>query len=253
VLCIYLLTGSPDKLRLREVELWRRSWGPARPPPKKSSRKKGDLGADAPAGAKRVGFLPADLGVLVDAAGAGRPIGIFELVPRIAYLGVFGPSVTAGADLQAVVGKLAEPAPTFTARPLPIVDGARVANTGVIFNKDPPFTDAYLVEGLDAKAIKRWLNPLVREQLIDMPDVWLSVSGKAMALLLYGTADAEKLDDLVSAADVIFAEYGAEGGPSLLGHDEGLEPEPAPKAAVVTVKVPNKPGKGKPANKFKDA
>jgi hypothetical protein len=254
VACIYLLTGAPDKHRAREVELWRASWGPERVP---VPPKKGKKGASAPvqSGARRVPGLPADLARLAIGGGAGEPIGIFELVPRIAFLAVYGPSATAGSDVQMVLGKLASPAPPFTARPVPIVDGTRVPNTGILFTKDAPFSAAYLVEGTDARGIKKWLNPLVREQLLDMPELWLDVEGKALAVMVYGPADAEKLDDLVAAADVIFAEYGAEGGPSLLGDDSELRTEDtelSPEAPEVVAKA-KKASKSKAATKSKGA
>ena len=36
-----------------------------------------------------------------------------------------------------------------------------------------------------------------------------------MAYTLYGPADADRIKELAIAADVVFAEYGAGGGPSL--------------------------------------
>jgi len=211
---IYFLTGLPDNERLRELEIWRKSWGP--------------LQGKKPIGAKRVGSVPSDLLVLVDEVGGGPPLGVFELVPRDAYLGVFGPSAASGSEHQTIVARLADPGPTFTARPLPRIDGERVQNSGVQFRKDEAFTDAYLVEGVDARALKVWLSPPVREQLLDMPELWLRVRGRVMALTLYGRADAERLDDLVAAADVIFAEYGAIDA-SLLGPDVAPESGPPSK------------------------
>src|SRR6185503_3769483 len=104
VVCIYLLTGTLDKRRLREIELWRGSWGKGR------------------SGARRAGVLPADLTRLAVGAGAGVPLGIFELVPKTAYLAVYGPDATSGSDSQMILAKLAAGAPAFTVRPLPIVD-----------------------------------------------------------------------------------------------------------------------------------
>jgi hypothetical protein len=93
------------------------------------------------------------------------------------------------------------------------------------------------VDEAEERAIRKWLSPPLREALMDFPDAWLRVEGKTMALTLYGPADADKLGELVTAADVVFAEYGAEGGPSLFGDEEEEEEEaaaaapPAKKAA----------------------
>ncbi len=44
-----------------------------------------------------------------------------------------------------------------------------------------------------------------------------------MALTLYGLPDAARIDELLAAANIVFAEYGAGGGPSLLGDDDEEE------------------------------
>jgi hypothetical protein len=220
---VFLLTGTRDKRRDAEVEAWRRRMGPL---------------------AKKVSSIPSPFQRMVFAAGGGAPLAQFELVPKLAYLSAMGADAVNGSDHATVTAKLEDKAPTFTARPLPIIEGQRMANTGVLFKKDPDFSALFLVERsiegepekpaeavLD-KAIRGWLSPPVRAALLDFPDAWLRVSGKAMSVTLYGPADADKLHELLTAADVIFAEYGADGGPSLLG-DEGDEgpskdDEPAP-------------------------
>jgi hypothetical protein len=207
---IYLLTARADRRQLREVELWRGTWGPIR-------------GGKA-LGAKRVGALPAELAALAREVGAGKPLATFELVPTMAYLGVYAPSVASSTEHQTVVARLADAAPAFVARPLPLLDGERVANTGVIFHKDPEFSAAYLVEADDAKGVKIWLSPPVREQLCEAPDLWLRARGRVMAVTRYGRPDADRMDELLAAADVIFAEYGAVEA-SLLGDDLVFEPE----------------------------
>ena len=192
---------------------------------------------------KRVRSLPGPLMRMVDAAGGGEPLAYFELVPKIAYLALMGADALNGSDHHTVVCKLEDPAPTVTAHPLPILEGVRVDNTGVLFKKDPDMTELYLVdrvvegkpeapasEALD-KAIRKWLPPPVRAALKDLPDVWLRADGKAMSLTLYGPADAEKLNELLTTADVVFAEYGADGGPSLFGDDEEQEAAPPPPPA----------------------
>jgi hypothetical protein len=210
---IYLLTGQEDKRRLDELETWRTTLGPK--PVGKSSGK-----GKTPPGTKRVPSVPGPLSALVAEVGGGRPIGYFELVPRLAYLCVMSANAVEGSDFQTVVAKLAKAGPTFTARPLPIVDGTRVANEGIPFKKDEEFAEAFLVEGEDTKAVLRWLTRPLRDALREMPDVWLSVDGTAMALTLFGSVDASRIDELVRTADAIFEAYGADGGPSLVGDDE---------------------------------
>jgi uncharacterized RDD family membrane protein YckC len=58
---------------------------------------------------------------------------------------------------------------------------------------------------------------------MDLSDAWLRVDGRIMALTLYGSIDADKLDELVGVADAIFAERGAGGGASLFGDSEAAD------------------------------
>jgi hypothetical protein len=204
-------------------------------------------------GVKRVDGLPSALMRMVDAAGGGQAVAYFELVPKIAYLALMGSDSLNGSDHHTVVGKLEDPAPTLTARPLPILEGERIPNTGVIFKKDDDMTELFLVERMvegkpeapasDAldKAIRKWLSPPVRAALKDFPDGWLRADGRAMSLTLYGPTDPDKLNELITTADVVFAEYGADGGPSLFGDDE--EEESAPPPAPAKKDAPKK-GKG---------
>lgn len=226
---LYFLTGRTPKRQLAEIERWRAAWGGGR-------------------GAKRVAVLQRDFAGAIDAIGGGDPLGTFELVPKLAYLGVYGPTLSLGSDHQTVVARLADPAPTFSARPLPIVDGVRVPNTGVIFKKDPDFSAVFLVEGADPKGVKKWLGALAREQLLEHPQLWLRVSGRVMALSFFGPFDAQRIETLVAVADILFAEYGDEGGPSLLGDDLGEQaPAPPPKKAPKPKKAaPDASGKAPP-------
>ena len=212
-------------------------------------------------GAKVVSALPGPLQRVINAAGAGDALGHYELVPKIAYLSVMAANAMTGSDLQAVSGKLEADAPAFVVRPLQSIEGERAANTGLEFKKDPDFMGLFQVD-IDeaqpapagakaslaiptdaerAKKIRSWLSRPVRDALRDVPDAWLYVQGRAMALVLYGSADAAKLDELVTVADVIFAEHGDDGGPSLFGDDddddEDVEAAPPP------------PKKSKPAAK----
>lgn len=237
---VFLLTDWRDKRREAEIERWRARANEARGKPMK----------DATA-------LPAALAKALEGAGGGKRIALSELVPKIAYLAFMGGDGAAGSDHQTVVAKLDAAAPTFTVRPLPILDGQREANTGVSFKKDTEFMELFIVdrslEGGESskpaseaedKAIRKWLSPTVREALMEQPDLWLRVSGKSMAITLYGPADADRINELVTAADVVFAEYGAEGGPSLFGNEDEedgkAEAAPPPKKAAS-----KKPSSGK--------
>jgi hypothetical protein len=209
----------------------------------------------------------------------------FELVPKLAYLAVMSANAQTGSDHQTVSAKLDDAAPSFTVRPLPIVEGERAPNTGIEFKKDPEFMALFLVESAGlapaappppakgakeaappappasdaelAKKIRAWLSRPVREALRDLPEAWLRVQGKTMALTVYGAVDAEKINELVTVADAIFAEYGADGGPSLFGDaDEDADasaPERAspskPAAAPPPKKSKAKPAPSKPAAK----
>jgi hypothetical protein len=203
--------------------------------PKKAG-KKGEA-----SGPKRAASLPSAFANLLDAAGGGQRVGAYELVPKLAYLAFMGGDAMAGSDHQTVLAKLDEAAPTLTVRPVSIVEGQRETNVGVQFKKDAEFTDTFVVErflegtelpgsGSDAgdKAIRKWLSPPVRAALLELPDAWVRVEGKAMAITLYGAADADRIGELVTLADVIFAEHGAEGGPSLFGDEDEDEPSDAP-------------------------
>jgi hypothetical protein len=273
VVLIWLTTGWRDRRREGEVERWRRSMGPKNVSDKESAgyRTTRKVGAARPGpGAKVVSALPGPLQRIIDAAGGGDALGHYELVPKIAFLSAMSANLLTGSDLQAVTGKLEESAPGFIVRPLPIIEGERVANTGIEFKKDPEFTGLFQVDAVAttgapprpgskdaktpqaplsdaaaAKKIRSWISRPVREALRDLPDAWLYVHGRAMALVLYGPADADKLDELVKAADVIFAEYGDEGGPSLFDDEEGDEddeveaaapPPPAPKKTKAAAK-----------------
>ncbi len=284
---IYVLTGWPDKRRLAELERWRRSMGPKTVTRKeKAGYRSGKeiVERREGTGAKRLGALPGPMKRMVDAAGGGDLLGHFELAPRLAYLSVMGATSTNGSDLQTISAKLEEAGPSFTARPLPIVEGERVPNTGIQFKKDPDFMAFFLVEPAIAEApapakpgaapkapsetalskeIRAWLSRPIREALLDFPDVWLSVQGKTMALTLYGAVDADKLHELVNTADIIFAEHGAEGGPSLLGdalderdededEDESAE-EPAAKPAPAKAQPAAKPAPAKAPSAAKPA
>jgi hypothetical protein len=272
---IWLATGFRDRRREREVEVWRRSMGPRHVEKESSGYRTTKKIVTTPTGpgAKIVGALPGPLQRVIDAAGGGHAVGHYELVPKIAFLSAMSANLLTGSDLQAVTGKLEDSAPTFVVRPLPIIEGERIANTGIEFKKDPDFTGLFQVdagveppkatppgakvtlpspdatEAATAKKIRSWLSRPVRAALRDLPDAWLYVQGKAMALVLYGPADASKLNELVTIADVIFAEYGEDGGPSLFDEDDDEDD------SVAAAPAPPPPGskKSKPAAKTASA
>lgn len=249
---VYFITSQLDsgkKKRLREAEIWRQSITPENSPTKRDNKKGAPYRPD-PAksepltkrvGPPRVASIPASLHGALSAVGGGEAIAHYELVRGLAYLSLMQASATAGSDYQAVTAKLEERGPLLSVRPLPLVDGVRVINTGVQFKKDPEFMSLFLVEGLDAKAIGRWLSPPVRRALCDLPDAWLHVEGSLMTLTLFGSLQADQLDALVECADTIFAEHG-EGGASLF--EGASEPVSSKKASAKSVKSVKKAGAG---------
>ena len=250
---VYVLTGRRDTRRDAEIDLWLKRM--SSPP-------------------RRLTSLPGPLARILATTGGGETIGYFELVPKLAFLAVLGADAMQGSDHQTVVAKLDEPGPVFTVRPLPIIEGERVPNTGVQFKKDEEFMKEFLVErGLEGsplaaesealdKEIRKWLSPPVREALLELPASWLRVDGKnkVMAFTLYGPTTADRIHQTIAAADIVFAEYGAGGGPSLLEDDEDEDEDEAaapkadapkaeaPKAEAPKAKAASKKG-GAPAKK----
>src|SRR5687767_12653887 len=77
---LYWSGSKADRLRARVAQIWRASWGP-----------------DGGSGARR-GALPSDFALLLDEAGGGAPIAVLELVPKEAWLGIYGTSMFGGND-----------------------------------------------------------------------------------------------------------------------------------------------------------
>lgn len=243
---LFLLTDWKDRRRDDEIARWRRE----KVLPKGTKK----------AGPRLVQALPDGFAKLLESVGGGQRTEVVQLVPKLAYLSFHHADVISASDHQTIVAKLEEAAPTLLVRPPALLDGQREPNAGVQFKKDADFMDAFIVDravdgpegitpGAEAgdKAIRKWLSPTVRAALVELPDAWLRVQGKFMAITLYGTVEAERIDELITAADVIFAEYGAGGGPSLFGDEgedepEGDKPAPAPKK-----KGNKQPGAEKPA------
>jgi hypothetical protein len=179
--------------------------------------------------------------------GEGHPAAYFTLKHDAAYLALVEADVSSIEEYASVVMRLEEPGPRFRARPLPIVEGRRVANTGLHFKKDPDFSSIYLVEPAPAanpKEVRRFLGSAIRDELYELDGVWLVVEGYIATATLYGPFDAERIDRLVELADVIFAEYGL-GGESLLEPDDVLVEGAPPKKKKTKKKT--KAAAGRPA------
>lgn len=179
---------------------------------------------------RRVRVLPAELAELVDTAGGGARVADVVLVPQLAY---FASRAADGENLSAqhtVAFQLKKRAPTFVCRPLPILDGRPIENTGIVIDQE--FGASFVVDAERGgeKAIRDWLDDDVREALCELPAVWLRTDGTRAALTLYGPIDAEAMEELVATADVLFAAYGPSRH-SLLGDDapraKAKKPAPA--------------------------
>lgn len=244
---IYFITGDPDPRKKKEFDEFRHF--PARrdidanASPYRQQMLRGQL--EQSRLLKRVETLPPPFARMLPVVGEGRAFGFLQLKEDLAYVAFVEADDHNVSEYVSVLMLLDEQMPTFVVRPLPIVDGARVPNIGPRFAEDAAFSAQYLIE-LDPKAnphaVKSFLSPIVREELLSLPAVWLHVHNKVMALTLFGRYDAESVDHLVDMADVLFLDYGAEGGPSLLDPDgaEALGPpklvkkkkKKAPSAAV---------------------
>lgn len=223
---IFVLTGKVDQRALLEIEAWREELAARRSKLQKHSKssyrdsKKKKTKDTRP---KPVGSLSRDFSELIEEIGEGRVVGQFELAPKVAYARFVESSGEGSSDHQTIVVRLAEPGPTFTAKPLPLYDDkTRVPNTGIEFRKDPEFFSTYLVEAeaMLAKQVGLWLSRDLRALLREHGEAWLYVRGRTMAVTLYGSIRADKMTKLVELAEVFVAEHGAEDGPSLFGETD---------------------------------
>ncbi|WP_437734328.1 hypothetical protein [Sorangium sp. So ce1335] len=214
------LRGRHESRRGAELVRWRALMTPQASSRRPAAQGGGRKTTAEVAGPRPVRSMPSSFERMLQETGGGTVIARYELVPKLAHVAVVGPDAKNGSEYQVVVAKLAKPAPRLTVCPLPILDGRRVPNTGIQFKKDPEFMEQFLVEGAEAKAIGRWLSKRVRDALHDFPDAWLFVQDRVMALAAYGPVDAERMEELVIAADAIFAEHGSDGAPSLLFDDD---------------------------------
>ena len=212
VLLVAWLVGlqpTAEERRLRRiVQRWLEEYlGPLRSP--SSMRRTGKVKS------RRVRQLPTIFRRVLDLVGGGVRMTDAVLVPKLAYVAVRLADLRTSFNHVTVLCRLSKAAPSLVCRPLPVVDGRPVENSGVAFKKHTDFTDLFLVEGDDEKAVRRWLRRSLRDALLELPEVWLRVEGDVMAVTLYGAVDEELLDELVGVADAFFAEHGAGGGQSL--------------------------------------
>jgi len=244
---IYFASAGRDKHRDNELNSWRTKagWPRAVGDPIKKGRAKG----------RTVPWPSGALWHLVGEAGPGTQLVTFELAPKLAYVAVVDANLMSGSEHVTLIAQLAEPAPNLLVRPLPIVEGQRRPNTGILFKKDPRFSGLFTVEGANPASLRSWLDTPTRKALAALPDVWLRTQGATMALTLYGRPSEDRITKLIEVADAIFGEYGAGEAPSLLppeGPREGrgsrkkkkVGPrEPKASAKVVATKNLKKPKK----------
>jgi hypothetical protein len=251
---VYVLAAKDDPRRMREVERWRKTFGPLELDMTGGYRDKPKAVAATTSASPppRTNALPGILSRGLRAFTGGEVLGHYELVPKLAYLSLVASNAELSSDVQAVVAKLeSKKNPAFTVSPIPIVEGIPQPNTGIEFSKDKEFTELFVVEAVTPegeattpaamKAIRKWLSQPIRDALKDLPEVFVRVEGQAMVIAYYGEATVADLNRLILVADTLFAEHGAGGGPSLFGEadeeedEEGEEEatggEPAPKGA----------------------
>jgi hypothetical protein len=194
---------------------------------------------------RRIDALPANMGWIIPSVGDGKVGEVFVLHTGLAYVVFVEADDFSTADHVSVVMKLEERAPSMLVRPLPIVEGKPIANSGVSFKKDPEFMASFLVEAqaaqgpkADAKAVRGFLSEPVRDALLDLPIAWLRVERDVMVLTLYGRFDSDHADALVETADVLFAEHGGGGGPSLLSPEVDTPPPTTKKKKKKSAQAP---------------
>lgn len=255
---IYFATGGGDKHRDNELNAWRTKAG--------WPRAVGELIKKKGGGGRTVAWPPPALWHLVGEAGPGQHLVTFQLHPKLAYLAVTDANLLNASEHVTLIAKLEESAPKMLVHPLPKQEGDKKKSTGIVFKKDPKFSGMFIVEGTQPAYLRSWLNARVRKALTALPDVWVRTQGSAVALTLYGRPREDRITKLVEVADVIFGEYGAEGGPSLLPPEDphegwglrkkkkktglrepGARPEkaaekraPAPDAEVLAAKKPKR-------------
>ncbi len=176
--------------------------------------------------------LPPSFERVLPTIGEGKPHSYLLLKRGLAYVAFVESDAYNLSDYATVLMLLEDPAPRFVVRPVPVLDGKPSVNTGIRFKDDKTFSDAFMVElarPQDRADVMAFVSDVVRDELLTLPSVWLHVEGNVMALTLYGDFDAGAVDRLVDVADVLFAELGADGGPSLLEPDLSEQADPPKK------------------------
>lgn len=241
-LLLWFVSSTDDRPLAEQMEAWRKRSGkrkarvvfegyrsPAviRETTDRRDLARKQLGPEADGGkAKKVVSPPWELSSMVEVAGGGRQVGVYQLLPKLAYVIAVEADVVSSSDFVAVVAKLEAKHAEVTVRPR-IPDDKPTARSVQL--KDARFAAAFMVDAADAKAARELLSEGVREVMLELKVGWLFLRGDAMALVRYGRTEASDVHALVDVADAIFAEIGAEGGPSLLGEDEEEAPVSAPK------------------------
>ena len=251
VLLVWSISRTDDRKLAEEMEIWRRKSGkrkarvvsedydnpavvrsgerPQVTTAKKVSTYRGAQSQTTGDDPRQVVAPPWELTALLEQAGGGKQVGVYQLLPKLAYVIAVEADGVAGSDFVAVVAKLEAKHVPLLARPRVPED----VNAGpALISKDALFREAFWVECTDVKAARDLLSEGIRETLRELGGGWLFVRSDAMALVRYGYIDAGRVHALVTAADEIFAEIGADGGPSLLGEDDGApSPMKAPAPA----------------------
>lgn len=233
VLLVWNISRTDDRKLAEAMEAWRKASGKRkarvvaesyRQPAVVRNTDRRDLArkeVKKGAGDKSVVAPPWELSAMLELAGGGTQAGIYQLLPKLAYVIAVEADGLAGSDFVAVVAKLEAKHVQLLVRPRSADD--KVTGPAVI-TKDAAFRDGFWIECADVKAARDLLSEGIRETLRDLKDCWLFVRGDAMAVVRYGYIDAARVHALVAGADEIFAEIGADGGPSLLGEDEPAPP-----------------------------
>jgi len=228
VLLVWNISRTDDRTLAEEMEAWRKTSGKRkarvvaesyRTPAVVRNVDRRDLAREKVtkgAGDKVVVPPPWELTAMLELAGGGTQVGVYQLLPKLAYVIAAEADGVAGSDYVAVVAKLEAKHVQLLVRPRIPED---VSKGPAVISKDAAFRDAFWVECADVKAARDLLSEGIRETLRDLDGCWLFVRSDSMALVRYGHIDAGRVRALVAGADEIFAELGADGGPSLLGED----------------------------------
>jgi hypothetical protein len=233
LLLIWFVSETDDRRFAEVMEAWRKTSGKRKARVfTEGYRTPAVIRTEVKGKAKKVVAPTWELSTMIDIAGGGRQVGVYQLLPKLAYVVAVEADALAGSDFVAVIARLEAKHPELVVRPRVPEDKP---STRTVALRDSRFADRFWIEGADPKGAREMLSEGVREVLTDLGAAWLFVRGDAMALVRYGRVDAADVRALVDAADMIFAEIGADGGPSLTGDDD--EEVPAPTASEKASRV----------------